>query len=480
MSNSTMVIETVFTEGVAHLSYLIGDRATGKAAVIDPRRDVEIYLELASQHKLSITHVLETHIHADFVSGTRELCDRTGSAKAVLSVEGGAKYDFEFDELRDGDQIDLGRVILTAKHTPGHTPEHMSYLAAEENRPEQPFAVFSGDCLFADSVGRPDLLGDDAAGGLAKKLYQSLYEFYLKLPDDVRVHAAHGAGSPCGANIGDRLTSTIGYERRNNEALQFNDEESFIEYVLFSAPPEPAYYPRMKEINAKGPEILGRLPTCPPLPPKEFSAAVKKGKAQLVDNRQMRAFGGGHIVGALNIGPRAELSIWAGWVLDPDKPLLLVLTKEADLTEVLQQLLRVGYTKFDGYLLGGMEAWDNNAMPVTKLDQMSVHELNDALPADEIQIVDVRSPDEWQKGHVPGATYIFLPELVKKFRRLDKKYPIAVYCDSGYRASLAASILQQHGFTQVHNIPGSWQAWNAADYAIAVPDDQKKSSDTDR
>jgi len=480
MSNSTMVIETVFTQGVAHLSYLIGDRATGKAAVIDPRRDVDVYIELARKHKLSITHVLETHIHADFVSGTRELCDRTVSAKAVLSVEGGAKYGFDCEKLNDGDQIDLGRVILTAKHTPGHTPEHMSFLAAEGNRPEQPFAVFSGDCLFADSVGRPDLLGGDETEGLASQLYQSLYDFYLKLSDDVRVHAAHGSGSPCGANISDRLVSTIGYERRNNEALQFKDEAKFVEFVLLHAPPEPVYYSRMKKINADGPEVLGRLPSCRPLPPKEFAAAVKGGSAQLVDNRQMRGFGGGHIAGALNIGPRAELSIWAGWILDPEKPILLVLSEEADLPEVQSQLIRVGFSDFKGYLLGGMEQWDNNALPVTKLNQMSVHELDSALPSRDLQVVDVRSPDEWQAGHMPGASYIFLPELGKKSKRLDKEKPVAVYCNSGYRASLAASILEQAGFETVHNIPGSWKAWKAAGYAIEKPEEQKKSSDTDR
>jgi hydroxyacylglutathione hydrolase len=480
MANSTMVMETVFTEGVAHLSYLIGDRATGKAAVIDPRRDVDVYIELANKHKLSISHVLETHIHADFVSGTRELCDRTASAKAILSVEGGAKYGFKCDKLKDGDQIDLGRVILTARHTPGHTPEHMSYLAAEGNRPEQPFAVFSGDCLFADSVGRPDLLGDEATGGLAAQLYQSLFEFYLNLSDDVRVHAAHGSGSPCGANISDRLVTTIGYERRNNEALQFRDESSFIEYVLHNAPPEPVYYPRMKKVNSDGPEILGRLPSCTPLPPGEFAAAVKSGRGQLVDNRQMRGFGGGHIAGALNIGPRAELSIWAGWVLDPKKPILLVLSEESDLPEVQRQLLRVGFCEFEGYLLGGMEQWDNKALPIAKLNQMSVQELNNALPPRDLQVVDVRSPDEWQSGHVPGATYIFLPELEKKAKRLDRKKPVVVYCDSGYRASLAASILKRDGFSDVHNIPGSWKAWQAAKYAIEKPKEQKKSSDTDR
>jgi len=480
MSHSTMVIETVFTQGVAHLSYLIGDRATGRAAVIDPRRDVNVYIELARKHKLSITHVLETHIHADFVSGTRELCDRTASAKAVLSIEGGAKYGFDCDELKDGDEIDLGRVILTAKHTPGHTPEHMSFLAAEGSRPEQPFAVFSGDCLFADSVGRPDLLGDDATDGLAVQLYRSLYEFYLELSDDVRVHAAHGSGSPCGANISDRLVTTIGYERRNNEALRCDSEAKFIEYVLLHAPPEPVYYPRMKKLNAEGPEVLGRLPSCRPLPPIEFAAAVKNSNAQLVDNRQMRGFGGGHIAGALNIGPRAELSIWAGWVLDPEKPILLVLRDEHDLPEVQRQLLRVGFSEFGGYLLGGMEQWDNKALPVSKLGQMSVQELNGAVPSGDLQIVDVRSPDEWQDGHVPGATYIFLPELQQKANRLDKKQPVAVYCDSGYRASLAASILKREGFSQVHNVPGSWKAWQVSKFAIEKPKEQKKSSDTNR
>lgn len=480
MSNSTMVIETVFTQGVAHLSYLIGDRATGKAAVIDPRRDVDVYIELAKKHKLAIKYVLETHIHADFVSGTRELCARTGSAKAVLSVEGGAKYGFECDKLNDGDKLDLGRVILTAKHTPGHTPEHMSFIASEDNRPEQPFAVFSGDCLFADSVGRPDLLGDDATEGLAAQLYQSLYKFFLELPDDVLVLSAHGSGSPCGANISDRLVSSIGYERRNNTALQFKDETKFIEFVLFNAPPEPVYYPRMKQINTEGPELLGALPPCAPLPPKEFALAVNEGHAQLVDNRQMRAFGGGHIEGALNIGPRAELSIWAGWVLDPEKPILLVLAEESDLAEVQRQLIRVGFSEFEGYLLGGMEQWDNKAMPVTKLDQMTVHDLNSAPTLSNFQIVDVRSPGEWQDGHVPGATYIFLPELQEKASRLNKNQPVAVYCDSGYRASLAASILQRDGFTTVHNIPGSWKAWKAAEYVIEKPKEQKKASDTDR
>lgn len=476
---ASMVFETILTEGVAELSYLIGDKGTGKAAVIDPRRDIDIYVELARKHKLKITHALETHIGADLVSGCLELADRSGTAKVYLSAEGGAEYRFPHEKLKDGDTINLGRVILTAKHTPGHTPEHMSYLAAESNHSDQSFAIFSGDCLFANSVGRPDLLGDDQAGELARQLYQSIYGFYLKLSDDVRVHPAHGAGSPCGANISDRLVTTIGYERMNNPALQFKDEATFVEYVMFTAPPEPKYYPRLKKENAKGPIVLGRLPSCPAMPPIEFAKAVKDSSVQLVDNRQMLAFGGGHIKGALNIGPRAELSIWAGWMLDPEKPIFLVLRQDTDLPEVQRQFIRVGYYKFGGYLLGGMEEWSNKALPISSLAQMPVQALNAALPPTDLQVLDVRTPGERQDGYIPGSTYIFLPELEKKAARLDKAKPVAVYCDSGYRASLAASLLIRMGFKDVHNVPGSWKAWKMAEYPIEKPKERKKDSDTD-
>jgi hydroxyacylglutathione hydrolase len=473
-----MVIETVFTEGVAHLSYLVGDKATGRGAVIDPRRDVEPYVELARKHGLTITHALETHIHADFVSGVRELCDRTGTAKAHLSVEGGAKYGFEHEPLRDGDVIDLGRVVLTARHTPGHTPEHVSFLAAEADRKGTPFALFSGDCLFADSVGRPDLLGGDQTDELARQLFASLREFCLKLDDGVRVHPAHGAGSPCGADISDRLVTTIGYERRHNQALQITDEEEFVAFTAHTAPPEPRYYKRMKKVNADGPEVLGRLPTCPPLAAKEFEKRIRDRTAQVVDTRQMLAFGGGHVAGSLNIGLRAELSIWAGWMLDPERPIFLVLPEDTDLPEVQRLLLRVGYTEFGGFVLNGIEGWVNAGLPLESVPQMTVHEVN--ASAKGLQALDVRSPEEWEAGHVPGATYAFLPEVREKAERLKQDKPVAVYCDSGYRASLGASLLKAAGFAQVRNVPGSWKAWTAAKLPVEKPVEDKKASDTDR
>jgi hydroxyacylglutathione hydrolase len=475
-----LIFETVFTEGLAHLSYLVGDKATGRATVIDPRRDVEVYLGLARKHKLAITHAIETHNHADFVSGCRELADRTGTARVYLSAEGGARYGYAHEPLRDGQKIDLGRAILTARHTPGHTPEHMAYVVSEDIRPDHPWGVFSGDCLFADSVGRPDLAGEDKTQGLAKALYRSLHEVFLKFGDDVRVHPAHGAGSPCGANISDRLITTIGYERRFNPALQFSDEASFSEFVLATSPPEPRYYRRTKKVNADGPEVLVRLPSIPPMAPRDFREAVGRGDCQLIDNRQMLAFGGGHIAGALNIGPRAELSIWAGWMLDPKRPILLVLQEDSDLPEVLSHFIRVGFSKFAGYLLGGMEAWDNVGLPLETLRQESVIELNQGLSRNDCQVLDVRTPQEWDGGHVPGASYIFLPELAEKSRRLDKNKPMAIYCDSGYRASLAASFLKSQGFDQVRSVPGSWKAWKAAGLPVEQPKEHKKASDTDR
>ena len=458
-----LILETVQTEGIAALSYLIGDDKTGSAAVIDPRADVEIYVELAKKRKVAITHVFETHIHADLLSGSRELSARVKTAKVFVSVEGGARYDFGHEALRDGASFTFGELILTARHTPGHTPEHMSYVAAEEARAETPWGIFTGDSLFVNSAGRPDLMGDDQAEKLAEQLYDTLYSYYLKLGDSVIIYPAHGHGSPCGADIGDRLTSSIGYERRFNPFLQHPDKAEFKEYALSSAPPEPKYYKRMKRVNAAGPEVLGNVPLVPGLPPKLFKEAIDTDNALVIDTRSMLAFGGSHIEGAMNIAALPELSIWAGWMLDPERSLLLVLEHDEDVANVVALFLRTGFTKFAGYLVGGMKAWDNAGLPLAEVDQISVHEVKEQ--ADDLQIVDVRSPDEWKKGHIPGAMHIFLPEIPKRFGELKKDKPVAVYCDSGYRASLAASLLKPLGF-DVHNVPGSWQAWLSAKYAV--------------
>ena len=460
----SLVFECVQTEGIAALSYLVGDDEEGTAAVFDPRADVEIYLDLARQKNVSITHIFETHIHADLVSGARELCARVESAKIFVSHEGGARYGFDQEKVKDGDQFTFGETLLTARYTPGHTPEHISFLLAEKERAEMPWGVISGDSLFVNSAGRPDLLGEDQTEKLAEQQFHTLHDFYLGLPDSVIVYPAHGAGSPCGADIGDRLSSTIGYERKFNKFLQFADAKSFMKHALETAPPVPHYYPVMKKLNAEGPEILGNLPRVPALPPKAFKEAIAKKAGALIDTRTMLAFGGGHIPGAMNIGGSPVLSIWAGWMLASNEPILLVLEDEKDLEKIVRIFIRTGYSKFAGYLVGGMKAWQAAGFEQTEIRQMDVHELNQRAAA--LQIVDVRSPREWATGHVPGARHIFLPELRKRVSELDRAKPTAVYCASGYRASIAASVLKKEGFKELWNVPGSWEAWKKAGFPV--------------
>ena len=464
----SLVFKTIQTEGIAELSYLLGDDDEGVAAVFDPRPDCDVYVDMAREAGLAITHIFETHIHADLVSGSRELCARVESARIFASNEGDAEYGFEHEKVNDGDRFTFGELLVIARHTPGHTPEHMSYLLAEADHPDDSWGILTGDSLFVSSAGRPDLLGEKHTKQLAEQQFRTLRDFYLKMPDHVMIYPNHGAGSPCGADIGDRLSSTIGYERRFNKFLQFDEVQKFTEYALTTAPPVPKYYPVMKKVNAQGPQVLGNLPHVPGLPPKAFKEAIEKRSGVLVDVRTMLAFGGGHIPGALNIGGSPILSIWAGWMLDPDEPILLVLESKNDLEEIVRLFIRTGYTKFAGYLVGGMKAWDAAGFPLAEVGQMSVHELNKR--ASDLQIVDVRSPREWKNGHVPGALHIFLPELRERVGELDRSNPTAVYCGSGYRASIATSILKPEGFEKLWNVPGSWEAWKKAKLPVEGAD----------
>ncbi len=464
----SLVFKTIQTDGIAEISYIVGDDDEGVAAVFDPRADVDVYIDMAREAGVAITHIFETHIHADLVSGSRELCARLESAKIYASHEGGAEYGFEHEPLKDGDKFEFGEVLVTARHTPGHTPEHMSYLLADIDHPTEPWGILTGDSLFVSSAGRPDLLGEKHTKQLAEQQFHTLRDFYLKMPDHVMIFPNHGAGSPCGADIGARLSSTIGYERKFNKFLQFPDVDSFTEFAINTAPPVPKYYPLMKRINAEGPRVIGNLPRVRGLPPKAFREAVEKKAGTLVDTRMMLAFGGGHIAGALNIGSAPILSIWAGWMLDPNEPILLVLEHDDDLENIVRLFVRTGYTKFAGYLVGGMRAWQLAGFPMEKIGQMTVHELNERRGA--LQVVDVRGPGEWKKGHVPGARHIFAPELRNRLDELDRNKPTVVYCGSGYRSSIASSILKSAGFSELWNVPGSWEAWRAAKLPVEGAD----------
>ncbi|MEO9590166.1 MBL fold metallo-hydrolase [Rhodopirellula bahusiensis] len=462
-----MIFETIQTAGIAQLSYLIGDDGSQTAAVVDPRPDVEIYIELSRQHGVSITHIFETHIHADFMSGARELEQRVGSAKIYASGEGNASYQFPVQKIRGGDRFEFGSVVFTARHTPGHTPEHVSYELAEKDRVTDPWGVLTGDSLFVSSAGRPDLLGEEETEELTEQLFRTLRDYYLKLDDGVLIYPCHGAGSACGADIGERPMSTIGYERRTNDFLQHEDFEGFKSFVKEGAPPVPQHYPILKKINAKGPELIGTAPMIAGLPPEEFQKTVNQGKSQLVDTRQMLAFGGGHIAGAINIGDRPELSVWAGDMLSYEKPILLVVEDETQLDWIGWHFAYVGLTNFAGYLVGGMKAWDNKGLPLATLPQVSVQQLAEEM--DHFQILDVRSPSEFESGRIGGAKHKFVAEMrdgVNGDLDLDPDKPIAVYCGSGYRASIAASVMKRDRFEKVHNVPGSMQAWKNAGLSV--------------
>lgn len=470
------VLETIHTEGIAQLSYLAGDTETGNAAVIDPRTDPEIYLKLARKHGLSITHIFETHIHADFESGSRTLEKLTGIANIYLSSEQ-ADYAFQGISISAGDQFDFGTFNLTARHTPGHTPEHLSFELSESDNPDEPWAVFTGDSLFVGSAGRPDLLGSGQTEELAKHLYDTLYEYYLKLEDHVVIYPCHGAGSACGAGIGDRLTSTIGYERRTNEFLRCHNFDEFQRLVVEGAPPIPAQYPRLKKVNAQGPDIMERLPTVPALPPKQFRAMANEPGTSVVDTRSMLAFGGGHVEGAINIGDRPELSNWLPQMIEPETKVLLVLEDEYKLEDVQRLIVRTGHSAFAGYLAGGMKAWETAGLPMQVITQITVDELQESLNANSrLNILDVRSPSEWEAGNIPTAQHYFVADMAKRIDGLDKSIPWVTYCESGYRASIASSLMQARGFEEVHNVPGSFAAWQAANYPVEHATEETVSS----
>ncbi len=453
-----VVFEQIVTEGLGDASYLVGDDGPGVAALVDPLADVDRYIALARRRRLAITHIFQTHVHEDFLSGATTLARRLGGAAVYASAHDAPRYGFANQPVRDGDRFAFGGTVLTARHTPGHTPEHLSFWVATAKAPEAPWAVLSGGSLLVGGAGRPDLLGEDRAAELAKAQFRTLHHVYAELPDGVAVYPAHVHGSPCGASLGERNSTTIGHERRHNPLMQISDEAGFVRQALDGLPPKPRYDPRLKEANIRGdrsPEASIR-----PLPPEPFGAAAGAAGAVVVDTRHMLAFGGGHVSGAINIGAGGKMSIWAGWMVDANAPLLLVVDDDARLDFVLDYFRRTGFGRFDGYLAGGMTAWANAGLPMRKLAQWSVQCL--AASRDGCAVLDVRSPDEFAKGHIPGARHVFVADLPARLGSLDPKRPWAVYCDSGYRASIAASLMLANGFADVVNVPGSWQAWQAA------------------
>lgn len=454
-----LVFEQMLVAQMGDAGYLIGDDSAGVCAAIDPQIDIGRYLDAASRHGVAIRFIVQTHVHEDFVSGARALAEACGTAQVCVGTRGAPRFGFGHRGVADGTVLELGSIRLTVRDTPGHTPEHIALIAAQGDA--APFVVFSGGSLLAGSAGRTDLLGPQHTPELVRAQFDTLHSVFLALDDGVIVYPTHVHGSPCGAAIGDKVATTIGYERRHNALLRHADFDGFRRAALEGLPPKPTYYPRLKERNTQGEAAAPSVQGIRALTPAQFQAAAAGKSNVVLDTRHLLAFGGGHVPGALNIGAAGHFAVQAGWMLEPARPLLLVLDAAAKLEAVVTELARIGMRELAGWLCGGMTAWEDAGLPLARTPQLHVRELAASLgPEGAPLVLDVRSPGEWEAGHVPGARHIFLPELAGKLGELPRERRIAVYCDSGYRASIGASLLCAHGFDAA-NVPGSWQAWRA-------------------
>jgi hydroxyacylglutathione hydrolase len=451
-----MKIEQFEVPGLAQYSYVVSSE--GQAIVIDPMRDFDRYTQYAEAQGLAIKYVTETHIHADLASGALALAEATGAELALSSHDQEPySYSMAHRAMRDGDAMRVGKLRLVALHTPGHTPEHLSFVLYDEDRnATQPLALFSGDFLFVGSLGRPDLLGEAAKQELAHDLYRSLHQRIAFLPDSVQVYPGHGAGSLCGSGMSERAESTLGYERLSQPLFKL-DEEAFVHEILASVPPMPSYHPRMKALNSKGATSVANLPGKNAVSPARMAALLADDSFKVVDLRRPEAFGGAHIPGALNIGAGQNLSLWAGWIISPDKRLLFVNDKGDD-EEARRSLVRVGLDQIEGFLEGGMPAWISAGMGFTRTTQLSTKEV--AERDHKTQILDVRSNREWCSGHIEDAIHIPLGDLEDRASELQKGSNILVICGSGYRSSIAASLLQANGFVNIASIHGGMAAWD--------------------
>jgi hydroxyacylglutathione hydrolase len=449
---------------LAHASYLVGD--DGEAAVVDPRRDVEEYLAEAAALGLAIKYVIETHLHADFVSGHRELAERTGAA-IVFSHRAGVTFPHR--AVKDGDELTVGRVVLRFLETPGHTPEGVSVLVFESAGAPAPRMVLTGDTLFIGDVGRPDLVGSQGftATEMASQLYDSLRRKLMTLPDDILVYPAHGAGSLCGRNMSKETFSTLGEQRRTNHALQPMSREEFVQMATSELPEVPGYFARDVELNRTGARAApgGLLP--PALPPAEVTARADGG-ATVLDVRSAAAFGTAHVPGALHVGLNGQFAPWAGTLLPPDRPVIIVGDGEDDVREATLRLARVGIERVEGHLAGGIAAWEKAGLALASVDHVTVSDLHDLLrDRPDTQVIDVRRPAEYAAGHVPGAVNVALDGLAAAPLPVDPHKPTAVVCAGGYRSSAGTSLLQRRGFAHLMNVVGGTGAWVKAGYPVS-------------
>jgi hydroxyacylglutathione hydrolase len=466
-----MLLKRFYEIKLAQASYLVGCPATGEAMVVDPNRNIEQYIRGAESEGLRITHVTETHIHADFVSGARELATRSG-ATLHLSDEGDAawKYDFAGQDhavlLRDGARFMVGSIRVETLHTPGHTPEHLSFLITDTAAARQPMGVFTGDFVFVADVGRPDLLeraarvvGAMEAG--ARTLYRSLQRF-KELPDYLQIWPGHGAGSACGKSLGAVPQSTVGYERMANWALGEMSEPEFVARALAGLPEPPRYFAEMKRVNKRGPRMLGGVR--PPVRlPSESIVGLLDRQALVIDTRQPESFAGGHIPKTINIPLNRSFSTWAGWLVPYDREFYLLVDDEDRLDEAVLDLVMIGLDRIGGYFQRtALDSWSATGRPLASMPQVTVDEAAAAIEAGRVRVLDVRSASEWESGHLRGALNVPLGHLEERLAELPTGRPLVVHCQSGGRSAIATSLLQAHGVSEVMNLAGGFDAWSRA------------------
>lgn len=461
-----MFFQHIYDKSLAQASYLIGCQAKGEAIVIDAKRDIDTYLEIAKENNLTITHITETHIHADFLSGSRELSEVTG-AKMYLSDEGGVDWQYEFPHigLKNGEVINVGNLTLKVIHTPGHTPESISFLLTDHSATDEPVMIFTGDFVFVGDIGRPDLL--EKAAGItgtqekgAKEMFHSVQDF-SKLPEFIQVWPGHGAGSACGKSLGSVPSSTVGYEKIRNWAFQYEeDEEGFIEYLLEGQPEPPKYFATMKKLNKEERPLLTEVPKHKKLFKDEFLKAYNSG-VKVIDTRNKVDFAEAFIPESINVQGNNSFSTWMGWLVNYSEPFILV-AQEEQMEDLTRKLMRIGMDQMMGYI----DDVKNLGLDLQTADVIDIADFKTYLNREDVQVVDVRNKTEYETVHIENAENVFVGTLEENLDKISRYKQVVIHCQSGDRAAIAYSLLKKNGFGNVKNFSGGMKEWLENDNVI--------------
>lgn len=460
-----MYFNQIAVSGLGCFSYVIGCPGARAMAVVDPKRDVQDYLDISREEGMRITHIFNTHVHADHVSGDQELRSVTD---ADIYIHESAPVEYRHQDLAEGDVFEIGAAKIQVLHTPGHTPNAVSLLVTDTARSPDPQMLLTGDLLFVGDIGRPDLAGEEILEEQIKNLYHSLYVKLSGYPDHLEVFPAHGEGSLCGRGMSAKKSSTLGYERRANPMLRFPSFEAFRTEVMAVFPVRPKSFSHIIQTNLKGAPTLDACPMDKRLDPQQFEEMMGHG-AKIIDVRNSAAFGGFHIPGSINIGFEKQLANWVGMVVDPHSEIILVVDEPGDYDRMVTELHRIGYDLIFGYLSGGIMAWLMSGRPVDQLEQTSPQQLADRLKKGGIRIIDVRTPSEWESGHIEQAEHFPLSEILEnRLPAAKQDEELVVQCRSGYRANIAASVLRKAGFAKVKSLAGGTFAWSNAGFPLTT------------